>query len=169
MKTLVFACALAGLTVFSLQPARSADSGSTANGILVKDAWLRATPHGAPVAGGYATITNAASAPDRLVSASLSSAPKGEVHAMSMENGVMHMSRLDQGLDIAPGATVTLKPGGFHLMFLNPSAPLKEGETVKGTLTFAKAGVIPVTFAVAGMAAKGAPGGMEGMDMGKMH
>ena len=85
---------------------------------------------------------------------------------MTMANGVMHMQRLDDGLEIAPGATVTLTPGGNHLMFMKPAARLKQGETMKGTLTFAKAGTLPVTFAVGGMAAKAPPGGKAaaGMD-----
>lgn len=146
-----------------------ADQAST--GIGVTHAWLRATPHGAPVAGGYATITNAGKGPDRLVGASLPMARTGEVHSMSMANGVMHMRRLDEGLEIAPGATVTLTPGGYHLMFEKPTAQLKVGQRVAGTMTFEKAGTIPVTFDVAGMAAKTAPGtvgskgAMPGMDM----
>jgi copper(I)-binding protein len=144
---------------------------SAAPGIVVSAPWLRATPHGAPVAGGYATITNKGTTPDRLVAASLPIAPKGEIHEMSMDHGVMHMARLDKGLAIAPGQTVTLTPGGYHLMFMKPTAQLKPGESVKGTLTFEKAGTIAVTFAVAGMAAKTAPGApapkddMRGMDM----
>lgn len=141
--------------------------------ILVSSPWIRAMPRGAPVAGGYATITNKGTTPDRLLGASIPTAPKGEVHSMTMQNGVMHMERLDKGLSVAPGATVTLTPGGYHLMFLKPKSQLKEGESVKGSLTFARAGTVPVTFAVAGMAAKAAPGApadngvdiMPGMDM----
>lgn len=154
------------VSLWGLAPATAAD-------LTVTAPWLRATPRNASVAGGYATITNNGTAPDRLLGASLPIAPEGQVHAMSMTNGVMHMGRLDQGLAIAPGATVRLTPGGDHLMFLNPKAPLKEGDTVKGSLRFEKAGTIAVTFAVAGIGAKAAPGapapgdmdGMPGMDM----
>ncbi len=125
-------------------------------GITITAPWLRATPNGAPVVGGYVTLKNVGGATDRLIGASLPMAPNGEVHAMSMANGVMHMRRLD-GLEIAPGQTVTLAPGGTHLMFMHPTAKLKEGESVKGTLVFAKSGQVPVIFAVGGMAAKSAP------------
>ncbi|MDR3461167.1 MAG: copper chaperone PCu(A)C, partial [Beijerinckiaceae bacterium] len=70
-------------------------------------------------------------------------------------------------LDIPAGATVTLQPSGFHIMFLNPTAPFKEGDTVTGTLTFEKAGAVPVSFTVTGMGAKAAPGGA--MQMNHMH
>ena len=142
-----------------------------APGITISAPWLRATPRGAPVAGGYATITNKGATPDRLIAASLSVAAHGEVHTMSMDHGVMHMERLDKGLEIAPGQVIVLSPGGYHLMFDKPTAQLTPGETMKGSLTFEKAGMLPVTFAVAGMAAKSAPGTpapaqkMQGMDM----
>ena len=128
-----------------------------AGDIEVRDAWLRATPRGASVAGGYATIVNHGSAPDRLVGASIPMAPDGQIHEMSMANGVMHMGRLADGLALAPGAAVTLTPSRYHLMFEKPSAQLKAGQTVVGSLTFAKAGKIDVTFTVAGFGATQAP------------
>lgn len=167
--------AFAGLLLAAPLTAHAAETGK----VTVKNAWLRATPKGAPVAGGYATITNSGAEPDTLVSASIPEAPTGEVHSMTMANGVMHMQKLDKGLAIPPGATVTLKPGGYHLMFMNPSAQLKEGQTIQGTVTFAKAGTLPVSFSVAGMAAKTPPGqpahdhghmdGMDHMDHMDMH
>ena len=119
--------------------------------------WLRATPGGAKVAGGYLRITNGGSEPDTLVSASIPLAARGEVHEMSNEGGVMKMAQLERGLTIAPGATVELKPGGFHLMFMDLSGGLKQGETVKGRLVFAKAGPVDVSFQVGGLGAQGAP------------
>lgn len=126
--------------------------------IVVSSPWLRAAPKNASVAGGYATITNKGASPDRLVGASIPMAPKAEIHSMSMGGGIMQMKRLAKGLPIAPGATVDLTPGGYHLMFTYPKAPIKEGDSIKGTLIFEKAGQIPVTFPVAGFGAKAAPG-----------
>ena len=159
-----------GALVLAAVPAFAGD-------IEVQHPWLRATPNGAPVAGGYATIVNHGGAPDRLVGASLAVAPNGQVHEMSMTNGIMHMARLPDGLAIAPGATVTLTPGGYHLMFEKPSAPLKQGQSVAGSLAFAKAGKIAVKFAVAGIGARSAPDtepapsmkGMPGMKMDGMR
>jgi copper(I)-binding protein len=164
MKKLVTTVALIAFGLFlATAPARAAEQAAPA--ITVKDAWIRATPNGAKVAGGYATITNTGTVADRLTAAAIALAPKAEVHEMSMENGIMRMRALDKGLEIPAGATVTLQPSGFHIMFLNPTAPLKEGDTVAGTLTFEKAGTVPVTFAVAGYGAKSAPGAGDHMHM----
>src|ERR1700712_3899638 len=142
MRQLMLVAALVALG--SIGAPTMAPAADSTSGIVIKAAWLRATPNGAKVAGGYVTITNTGATADTLLAASIAAAPTGEIHTMSMENGVMHMGRLDAGLAIAPGATVTLKPGGDHLMFMNPTAPIKEGASVTGALTFAKAGVLPV-------------------------
>lgn len=154
-KRIAFSRLLIGLA-FSLQVGAAHAEGAAT--IVVQTPWLRATPKGAPVAGGYATIVNHGSQPDRLAAASLAIAPTGEIHAMSMKDGMMHMERLEHGLEIKPGSQVTLAPGGDHLMFLEPARPLQDGETIEGSLVFEKAGTIAVLFSVAGMAAKTAPG-----------
>jgi copper(I)-binding protein len=115
--------------------------------------WSRATPPGAKVAAGYAVIRNAGSEPDRLVAVSGEIAGRGEIHEMAVDaSGVMTM-RPVEGVEIPAGGTAELKPGGFHIMFLDLSAGAKEGERFKGTLTFEKAGTVEVEFAVEGMGA----------------
>jgi copper(I)-binding protein len=74
---------------------------------------------------------------------------------MAHEGGVMKMRELPKGIEIKPGETVELKPGGFHLMFIGLKSGLKEKERLKGTLVFEKAGTIEVDFAVESMGARG--------------
>ncbi|MBV9076494.1 MAG: DUF1775 domain-containing protein [Methylobacteriaceae bacterium] len=136
-------------------PAAAVSAGT----LTIEQPWIRATPGGAKVAGGYLRITNRGSEPDRLVSASVPLAARGEVHEMAMEAGVMKMREVEGGLVIPPGGTVELKPGGFHLMFLDLREPAREGETVQGTLTFEKAGTVALTFQVGGLGARSAPDG----------
>lgn len=131
----------------------------TLGALRIEAPWLRATPGGAKVAGGYLRVTNTGTEPDRLVSASSPVAARGEMHEMSNENGVMKMREVEGGIAVAPGATVELKPGGFHLMLMDLRAPLKEGESAAVTLVFEKAGRVEVTFPVAGMGARNAPAG----------
>jgi copper(I)-binding protein len=80
---------------------------------------------------------------------------------MAMDGGVMKMRELSKGLEIRPGQTVELKPGGYHVMFLDLKSGLKEGQTVKGTLTFEKAGKVDVEFKV-GPVGGGAPAASGG-------
>src|ERR1700736_1841714 len=74
-----------------------------AGDLVISQAWSRATPNGAKIAGGYLTIENNGTAPDRLIGGSGDIAGKVEVHEMSMNNGVMTMRPLDKGLAIEPG------------------------------------------------------------------
>jgi copper(I)-binding protein len=124
-----------------------------AHGVKVGDLeighpWTRATPPGAKVGGGYLKITNTGKEVDTLVSGSLEAAGHIEIHEMAVTDGVMKMRPLDKGLDIAPGATVELKPGSYHVMFMDLKQPLVKGQMVKGTLEFKKAGKVNVEFQV---------------------
>lgn len=130
--------------------------------LTIEQPWTRATPGGAKVAGGYVKITNTGTLPDKLVGGSFERAGRFEVHEMSMNNGVMTMRPVSGGLDIAPGASVMLAPGGFHMMFMDLKQPLKEGDSVKGTLTFEKAGTVDVVFDVRGIGASAPAGGSTG-------
>ncbi|WP_230534378.1 DUF1775 domain-containing protein [Microvirga roseola] len=119
--------------------------------ISIEQPWSRATPGGAKVGGGYLRITNTGTEPDRLIGGSLPLASKVDVHEMRLEGDIMRMKPVEGGLEIAPGATVELKPGGHHLMFMDLKEPLKEGQTVKGTLVFEKAGAVEVEYVVRSM------------------
>jgi copper(I)-binding protein len=119
-----------------------------AGGLVIEQPWVRATPGGAKVAGGYMTIRNGGSEPDRLIGGSTPLAGRLEVHEMRLEDGIMRMREIRGGLEIAPGQTVELKPGGYHAMLMDLNAPLRQGETLKGQLRFEKAGMVEVEFKV---------------------
>jgi periplasmic copper chaperone A len=127
--------------------------------LKIEAPWSRATPGGAKVAGGYVKITNSGKETDRLIGGSLPRAGRVEIHEMAVTDGVMRMRPLPEGLEIKPGETVELKPGGLHLMFMDLSAAMKDGETVKGTLVFEKAGTVDVTFRVAPVGSQAPAGG----------
>ena len=125
--------------------------------------WSRATPAAAPVGAGYLALTNRGAEPDRLIGGTTEVAARIEVHEMSMDNGVMKMRELPDGLEVKPGQTVEMKPGGHHLMLVGLKRSLKEGERFKAQLVFARGGKAEVEFAVQGMGASMAP------TAGQMH
>lgn len=109
---------------------------------------IRAMVPGAKVGGGFLTIANGGKEADKFISATTSGVERVEIHEMKMEGDVMKMRKLDDGLAVPAGETVELKSGGYHLMFIAPEKPYKEGETVPVTLEFEKAGKIEVNFPV---------------------
>ena len=133
-------------------PAQADDAAAV--GVKISAPWARATPKGAAVGAGYMTITNHGSAPDRLVGGAADVASGFEIHEMTMDNGVMRMRPLGKGLEIKPGQSVELKPGGNHVMFLGLKKPLAQGDRVKATLAFEKAGKVDVDFTVESIGAQ---------------
>jgi hypothetical protein len=116
--------------------------------LTVTSPWTRATPGGAKIAGGYLKITNNGTSADRFTGAKSDAADRVEIHEMSMSDGVMKMRPVPDGLEIKPGETVELKSGSYHLMFMDLKQPLKQGDTMKATLQFEKAGSLDVNFNV---------------------
>ena len=119
-----------------------------AGDLQINGAWARATPKGAQVGGGYLTITNSGTTPDRLIGGSTPVAAKLEVHETSMSGGVAQMREHDKGVEIKPGEKVEFKPGGNHVMFVNLKEPLVQGKPITATLEFEKAGKVEVQFRV---------------------
>ena len=135
-----------------------------AGAIEIEQPWARATPKGATIGAGYMKITNTGTEPDRLVGGSAPFAGRLEVHSMTMEQGVMKMREMKEGLEIKPGETVEFKPGGYHVMFVGLKEPLKQGDDLTVTLKFAKAGTVEVKYPVEAVGA-GGPAAGHGMNM----
>lgn len=115
--------------------------------VMIDHPWSRAMLPGAKVGGGYLTITNGGDA-DRLVSASAGRAGTVQIHEMKMDGGIMIMRELKEGVVVPAHGAVELKPGGYHIMFMNVAEPFKEGEEIKATLVFENAGPVDVEFTV---------------------
>lgn len=139
MKTNVSIACLAALV---------ASAPALAASVSVETPWLRETAPAAKAGGGYAVIRNVGKVEDRLLGGSTAVAASVDVHSMTMDGNIMRMRPVSGGLAIAPGGSVALKPGGYHLMLMGLKRPLKRGETVTITLRFAKAGDVPVRFRV---------------------
>jgi copper(I)-binding protein len=117
--------------------------------IEITGAYVKPMLPGQPVGGGYLVIRNTGAQDDRLVSAESPVAGSVETHEMAMDGQTMRMRKLKDGIVVAAGSTVELKPGGLHLMFMKVTAPFQAGGTVPLRLRFAKAGeaeiAVPVT------------------------
>ncbi|MDQ1314404.1 MAG: periplasmic copper chaperone [Pseudomonadota bacterium] len=100
--------------------------------ISVTDAWVRASMPGQKVSGAYMKIQSDADA--RLLGASSSAIPRVEVHEMKMDGDVMRMREV-KAIDLPKGKTVSLEPGGFHLMLMNLPKPIVAGDVIPLVLT----------------------------------
>ena len=102
----------------------------------------------AKAAGGFMAISNNGTEADRLIGVEADFAAKAETHESKVDgNGVGTMEHVDF-IEIPPGQTVNLEHGGYHIMFMGLTGPLKEGETRKVTLIFEHAGRAEVEFMI---------------------
>lgn len=118
--------------------------------ITAVDPWSRATSPRANIGAGYVTIRNTSAQPDRLVSATSPRAAKVEIHTMSLNDGIMRMRPLPNGLEVPAGGEASLAPGGNHVMLIGLKSPLRAGERIPATLRFARAGDVRIAFQVVG-------------------
>jgi len=159
-RQLASAVVAAGLSFASTAHAHDYTLGA----LTIAHPHARPTAPGQPTGGGYLAVTNRGPAADRLVGAAAPSVAQAlEVHEMRLEGNVMRMREVGT-LDLPPGKTVKLEPGGLHLMIMGLKAPLAVGQHVPLTLTFEKAGRIEVDMTVdAAASAAPASGAMDHM------
>jgi copper(I)-binding protein len=139
--------------VFSLGAAftiviAASNNATAADNIVISHPYARATVPGQPSGGAYISIENKGKETDTLKSLSSSIAKSTELHTMTMDGGVMKMREVGT-VDIKPSEKIAMQPGGgYHIMLIGLTKPLKSGDHFPLTLTFAKAGKIEVNVEV---------------------
>jgi hypothetical protein len=124
------------MLMFAALGALAAQSAWAAN-VSVTDVWARATMPGQKVSGAYMQIRSDADA--RLVGASSPAVPRVEVHEMKMDGDVMRMREVE-AIELPKGKTVSLAPGGFHIMLMNLPRPIAAGDVIPLTLVIEAGG-----------------------------
>ncbi|MEB0014103.1 copper chaperone PCu(A)C [Glaciimonas sp. Gout2] len=121
--------------------------------------YARATVPGQPSGGAYLSIENTGPGTDKLLGATSPAAKSVEIHTMRMDGDVMKMREVGE-VELQPTSTLNMAPGGgFHIMLMGLTKPLKVGDKFPMTLTFQKAGKIDVSVSVDDMSSK--PGTMH--------
>ena len=115
--------------LFALASAGACARENRAYAPQVRDGWVRLVPGGMPMHAGFGRIENACAAPATIVSASSPSYASVMLHESRVVNG-MNQMRMLQELRIAPDDAAVLKPGGLHLMLMDPTSTLKPGSHV---------------------------------------
>lgn len=108
--------------------------------ISVTDAWARPTVAGQSATAAYLTIANSGAGEDRLLSIAVPAPAMAMIHETTNDQGIARMRPVEGGLAVAGRKTVTLAPGGAHVMIMGLQAPLKPGATFPLTLRFERSG-----------------------------
>jgi hypothetical protein len=123
------------------------DNGKVSSAMAIAMPWIRSAAPPVKTSAGYMVITNHGDQSDKLLSVSAPFSEISELHQSLTEDGVTMMRRIRE-LEIPAGATISLEPGGYHLMFINLTGALEEGEPVPVTLIFEKAGEVEIMMPV---------------------
>jgi copper(I)-binding protein len=164
----LFACLMAAGVLFAPSLRAAPPAGlilAADDGIMVHEAWARASAGASTTGAAYVTLMGGAQA-DSLVAVSTPVAATAQVHETTNDNGVMKMRPI-AAVPIPPGQMVTFTPGGTHIMLLGMKQKLTAGQSFPLTLTFAHAAPVTVDVKVRGLGS-GANGAMPDQ-MGSDH
>lgn len=96
--------------------------------IAIDSAWIREAPPATSVLAAYMTINNASESDQQITGMDSPDFRSAEIHRTVVEDGVAKMLPVS-GLDVAAGDSISLEPGGLHVMLFDPQRPLREGDT----------------------------------------
>lgn len=130
------------LIVLSIVAVLAAGCSSDGGDVTVEDVWGRPSPMQAGNAAFYMQVTGG-EADDTIVSASSTACAVTELHETKMQDGVMSMQERPDGIPVPAESTVSLEPGGLHVMCID-SETFELGDMVTVDLEFAEAGTVTV-------------------------
>ena len=141
-------CLFFGVVLLLGQSASSHDAGT--NILRIERAVSHAMVPGSVVGDGYLTISNPGQEADRLILVRSQVARVVELHEMKVSGGVMDMRKVEGGLEIPGGEVIKMEPR-YHLMFYDVTQPFKQGDLIKATAVFERAGEMDINFKVGRM------------------
>jgi copper(I)-binding protein len=127
---------------FSSAQMRAADSK-----INVSHAWVQEGPPSAEVLAGYMDLQNQSPQAQTLIGARSADFKSVMLHQTISKGGMAHMNHMPR-IEIKPGSTLQLTPGGYHLMLMNPKKALRQGDQVEVLLEFQGGLVLPLKLKV---------------------
>lgn len=116
--------------------------------LVFEHSWIKLPIPGMTMTGGFINITNNGTQDEQFIAAHSDIAKKVELHTMVMVDGVMKMRAVDGGWTIPAGASISLKSGGNHIMFIGLQKHLHADDMVTIELEFKHAGRIERSFHV---------------------
>lgn len=103
--------------------------------VSVEQGYVRASAPGMNTGAAFLTLHNAAMAPVSLIGAQTPAANSTELHNHVEQDGILQMRQV-AAIEIPAQGSVSLKPGGYHLMLMGLKAPLEEGGEMELLLEF---------------------------------
>jgi periplasmic copper chaperone A len=151
MKKLIAELTIA--TALTIGAIFASATGALANDITVIDAFARASATPNPMSGAaYISVKNNGGEADQLLRITAEGVGSIMLHETKMSDDMSSMMETDLP-EIAANSTLTMAPGGLHLMLMGLEKPLKKGENLKLVLTFEKFGPLEVSVPIGSVGA----------------
>ncbi|MGW5077601.1 copper chaperone PCu(A)C [Micromonospora echinospora] len=129
----VAACGSADATP-TATPSASAPASAAAGVLTIRDPWVKAADKGMTAAFG--TLVNDSDT-DVTITGVSTDVSRAELHEMAMKDGKMVMQAKQGGVVVKARSQAALEPGGDHLMLMDLTRPVRPGDQLDITLTFA--------------------------------
>ena len=130
-------------------------TNSSAANVKIINEYVRAVPEISRNSAGYMTLINKDSQTIRLQSVDTDLAAKTEIHGHTMNDGMMKMFKVTDGLELPPGKPVKLESGGYHIMLMGLKKELKIKDKVDMTLHFSDGDAVDIKIPVKSLEEKG--------------
>ena len=117
-------------------------------GLVIEDFWIKSSIGNHKITSGYLKIKNTNNFDERLISVVSDFSKKTELHGMAVKNDIMTMKKLDNGLMIRAGTEIHLRPGSYHLMFINLNGQVKVMNSYKVNFIFENSGSVMIDMPV---------------------
>lgn len=103
--------------------------------VTVENAWVKAAD--ADMSAVFGELENTGDSDVTVVSVTSPASTTLQLHETVTDgSGATTMQEKEGGFTIAPGSTLTLEPGGNHIMLMDLVEPIQAGDEVAFTLTF---------------------------------
>lgn len=138
-------------------------SAQAVDDVVIEGAYVRAVPPGQPNSAAFMKVNNKGGAGHALVAGSTPAAAVVELHTHTMEGGMMRMREVEK-IELPAGETVSLQPGGLHVMLIGLKQKLVPEQTIPLTLRYEDGSEVSLQVPVHKLQMK-----MKPMDEGHMN
>ena len=136
------------LFIFILSTSQSFSETISFKGLVLSNFWIKNVIANSKTTSGYIKIENKNEKNERLISVESNFSKRTELHYMNIKNDIMIMKHLEDGILIKSKSQLDLRPGNFHIMFINLTKSLKKTKFQKVKFNFKNAGSIVINMPI---------------------
>ena len=136
------------LLILIFSSSESISDTITFKGLILSNFWIKNVIANSKTTSGYIKIENKNEKNERLISVESNFSKRTELHYMNIKNDIMIMKHLEDGVLIKSKSQINLKPGSFHIMFIDLTKSFNKTSNQKVKFNFENAGSIIINMPI---------------------